>query len=59
MKNHSTLKQQNGQSDRETEQAAKPENAPSEMVIKNIMNYSKSLMVLKSKFSGNFNLILN
>ncbi|MCF8235209.1 MAG: hypothetical protein K9G67_10505 [Bacteroidales bacterium] len=59
MKNHSTLNQQKGQSDKETEQAAKPENEPSEMVIKNIMSYSRSLVVFKSKFSGNVNLILN
>ncbi|MCK4639357.1 MAG: hypothetical protein KAT33_08055 [Bacteroidales bacterium] len=33
--------------------------SPSERVIKNILNYSRSLSVFKSKITGNINLILN
>ena len=33
--------------------------SPSERVIKNILNYSMSLSVFKSKITGNINLILN
>ncbi|MFA8300523.1 MAG: hypothetical protein ACEPOV_10200 [Hyphomicrobiales bacterium] len=34
-------------------------NGPSQEVINNIMNYSKSLSILKSEDAGNFDLILN
>lgn len=32
---------------------------PSETALKNILNYSRSLAVVKSKFFGNINVILN
>ncbi len=33
--------------------------SPSESVIKNILNYSRGLSVLKTKFTGNVKVILN
>jgi len=33
--------------------------SPSESVIKNILNYSRGLSILKTKFTGNVKLILN
>jgi len=33
--------------------------SPSESVIKNILNYSRGLSVLKTKFTGNVKIILN
>ncbi len=61
MKNHFTLPEQPGQQDKETELTSNSPKVkgPSDIVMKNIMNYSRSLVVLKSKLSGNIRLILN
>lgn len=32
---------------------------PDKRIVSNIMNYSKALSVIKTKASGNFNLLLN
>ncbi len=63
MKNRFTFDDLDGLSDNETELPQKHDGdltfGPSDRVIKNILNYSRSLMVLKTKLSGNFNFILN
>lgn len=61
MKNRFTLPEQPGQQDKETELSknSRKDKGPSDKVMKNIMNYSRSLVVLKSKLNGTISLILN
>jgi hypothetical protein len=60
MKKHFTLDQNDETPDKETEHQRKYEAAgPSQKALNNIMSYSRSLMVIKTKLSGNVNLILN
>lgn len=63
MKNGSTLNNHDRLPDNETELFSTHNNGqtlgPSDRVIQNILSYSRSLVVIKTKMSGNFSLILN
>lgn len=60
MKKHFTLDQNDETPDNETEhQNNKQAPQPSQRALNNIMSYSRSLMVIRTKLSGNVNLILN
>ncbi len=61
MKNQFTFNNQNHSQNKETKSFGNIEytHGPSERVINNLLNYSRSLVVLKTKMFGAVNTIMN